>query len=67
MMEEILKIMSDGKIRNIGEIAEQTGCDYNFVASMVEYLQQRGIVPVIDDNTSDHGCKSCISCGHCKH
>lgn len=68
MIEDILNIMSDGQTRNIAEIAEQLGCEYEKVAATTTFLQQKGILPSKDDNNVCNNTQECSLCAKsCLH
>lgn len=68
-MEDILKIISDGKNRSVAEIAEQLGSDYGTVAAKVDFLQQKEIIPSIKNKKNGCDCTHdcCSSVKSCKH
>jgi len=60
MIGEIINLISDGQNRSVGEIAEQLGFDYETVTAMVEFMQQKGILP----RQQHPGCE-CNCSGNC--
>lgn len=57
MIEEIFRIISDGKTRSVAEIAEETGFNYEDVAAITSYLKEKKILPSEPDINTNCNCK----------